>query len=179
MLELTGKRIIYWRAYGNIWRAVARPHWVSLATHARNGTRRALKRQHGQSRRPETTLREVERDTMRKLCHRASCSRSLLPQRCGDRMRSVQRIDGETKFRDANGLYKSSDFKAAAANYERSWRSIRTSSTSSYLTPAYFFLANAYENLFQWRRGATPTNDEYMTKAVEYYRRCGADADRR
>jgi len=40
-----------------------------------------------------------------------------------------------------------------------------------HLEPAYFFLANSYDNMYRVARKGDATNDAYMTKAVEFYKK--------
>jgi hypothetical protein len=42
---------------------------------------------------------------------------------------------------------------------------------SFHLEPAYFFLANSYDNLDRTSKKGDATNDGYMSKAVDYYKK--------
>jgi len=87
-------------------------------------------------------------------------------------------LKAKRTFRDANGLYQSSDFKAAAAKYEEVVALDQDILNRFYLTPAFFFLANSYDNLYRVAKRGDPVNDAYMTKAVEYYKKdAELDAD--
>jgi tetratricopeptide (TPR) repeat protein len=80
-------------------------------------------------------------------------------------------LKAKRTFRDANGLYQSSDYKAAAAKYEEV-TALDTETLNRFnLTPAYFFLANSYDNLYRGAKKGDQTNDDYMIKAVENYKK--------
>jgi tetratricopeptide (TPR) repeat protein len=83
-------------------------------------------------------------------------------------------LKAKRTFRDANGLYQQSDFKGAAAKYEEVVSLDQDTLSKFLLTPAYFFLANSYDNLYRSAKAGDPVNDGYMAKAVEYYEK---DAD--
>ena len=87
-------------------------------------------------------------------------------------------LTAKRTFRDANGLYQSSDYKGAAAKYEAVVALDQDTLNKFSLTPAYFFLANSYDNLYRSARAGDATNDSYMAKAVEYYKKdAELDAD--
>jgi len=80
-------------------------------------------------------------------------------------------LKAKRTFRDANGLYQGSDYKAAAAKYEQVVVLDQDTLDRFNLTPAYFFLANSYDNLYRSAKKGDPANDANMTKAVEYYKK--------
>ena len=80
-------------------------------------------------------------------------------------------LKAKRTFRDANGMYQSSDYKAAAAKYEQVTALDESTLHQFHLEPAYFFLANSYDNLYRSAKKGDATNDSYMTKAVEYYKK--------
>ena len=82
-----------------------------------------------------------------------------------------QGLTAKRTFRDANGLYQSSDYKAAAAKYEQVTALDESVLHQFKLEPAYFFLANSYDNLYRSAKKGDATNDAYMTKAVEFYKK--------
>jgi tetratricopeptide (TPR) repeat protein len=87
-------------------------------------------------------------------------------------------LQAKRTFRDANGQYQSSDYKGAAAKYEEVVALDQDTLNQFSLTPAYFFLANSYDNLYRSAKRGDPVNDGYMTKAVEYYKKdAELDAD--
>jgi len=80
-------------------------------------------------------------------------------------------LKAKRTFRDANGLYQGSDYKAAAAKYEQVVVLDQETLDRFNLTPAYFFLANSYDNLYRSAKKGDPANDANMTKAVEFYKK--------
>ena len=80
-------------------------------------------------------------------------------------------LKAKRTFRDANGLYQGSDYKAAAAKYEQVVALDQETLDRFNLTPAYFFLANSYDNLYRSAKKGDPANDANMTKAVEFYKK--------
>ena len=80
-------------------------------------------------------------------------------------------LKAKRTFRDANGMYQSSDYKAATAKYEEVVALDEGVLHQFHLEPAYFFLANSYDNLYRGAKKGDPTNDGYMSKAVEYYKK--------
>jgi len=80
-------------------------------------------------------------------------------------------LKAKRTFRDANGLYQSSDYKAAAAKYEQVVALDESVLHQFQLEPAYFFLANSYDNLYRSAKKGDATNDGFMTKAVEFYKK--------
>lgn len=83
-------------------------------------------------------------------------------------------LKGKMAFKDANALYQSQDYRAAAAKYEETLTECRAGEvdcTHPDLTPAYFFLANSYDNLYRPARRGEPANDELLTKAIANYKK--------
>jgi tetratricopeptide (TPR) repeat protein len=80
-------------------------------------------------------------------------------------------LKAKRTFRDANGLYQSSDYKAAAGKYEQVVALDEGVLHQFHLEPAFFFLANSYDNLYRSAKKGDATNDGYMSKAVEYYKK--------
>ena len=83
-------------------------------------------------------------------------------------------LKAKRAFRDANGMYQSSDYKNAVGKYETVVALDEDTLHQFHLEPAYFFLANSYDNMFRSAKRGDATNDAFMTKAVEYYKK---DAD--
>ena len=78
-------------------------------------------------------------------------------------------LKAKREFRDANGMYQASDYKAAAAKYEQVVALPEGVLHQFHLEPAYFFLANSYDNMF---RGAKrEETEQFLTKAVENYKK--------
>jgi tetratricopeptide (TPR) repeat protein len=74
-------------------------------------------------------------------------------------------------FKEANLLYQQQDYKRAADKYEE------VVQNDPNLTAAYFYLANSYDNLYKPSRKGEAQNDQYLKKAIEYYRKC-ADSEK-
>jgi tetratricopeptide (TPR) repeat protein len=83
-------------------------------------------------------------------------------------------LKAKRTFRDANGLYQSNDYKAAAAKYEQVTALDENTLHQFHLEPAYFFLANSYDQLYRSAKKGDAANDAYMAKAVDFYKK---DAD--
>ncbi|HEY3382730.1 MAG TPA: tetratricopeptide repeat protein [Vicinamibacterales bacterium] len=69
-------------------------------------------------------------------------------------------------FKEANVLYQQQDYKRAAERYEE------TVQNDPNLSTAYFYLANSYDQMYKPSRKGEKQNDEYLTKAIENYRKC-------
>lgn len=83
-------------------------------------------------------------------------------------------LKGKMAFKDANILYQGQDYRAAAARYEDVLNQCRGSNpdcTYPDLTPAYFFLANSYDNLYRPVKRGEAANDELLTKAIANYKK--------
>ena len=80
-------------------------------------------------------------------------------------------LKAKRTFRDANGLYQSNDYKAAAAKYEQVTALDENTLHQFHLEPAYFFLANSYDQLYRSAKKGDAANDAYMAKAVEFYKK--------
>jgi tetratricopeptide (TPR) repeat protein len=83
-------------------------------------------------------------------------------------------LKARMSFKDANVLYQAQDYKAAAAKYEETIQNCRggeDTCSDPQLTAAYFFLGNSYDQLYRPTKRGDATNDEYMTKAIENYRK--------
>jgi len=83
-------------------------------------------------------------------------------------------LKAKRQFRDANGMYQASDYKAAVAKYEEVTALSEDTLHQFHLEPAYFFLANSYDNLYRPSKQGDATNDEFAKKAVEYYKKDAA-----
>ena len=75
-------------------------------------------------------------------------------------------LKGRKAFKEANVLYAQQDYKKAAERYEEVVANDPTFSS------AYFYLGNSYDQLFKPSRKGEAQNDEYLTKAIENYRKC-------
>jgi predicted Zn-dependent protease len=77
-------------------------------------------------------------------------------------------------FKDANQLYRGQDYRAATVKYSEALdlcRGANPDCTDPRLDPAYFFLANSYDNQYRPARRGEPANDELLTKAIENYKK--------
>ena len=78
---------------------------------------------------------------------------------------SLNALRAQKAYKEANDLYKGSDWKEAAAKYEY----VLQQDPSR--TEVYFFLANSYDNAYKPGRKGEPENDAYIQKAIENYRK--------
>jgi len=84
---------------------------------------------------------------------------------------SIGALKGQKAYKDANELYKTSQWKDAAAKYEYVLEQDRSRSE------VYFFLANSYDNAYKPSRAGEPENDSYIQKAIQHYRKA-AEVDK-
>ncbi|MCC7125298.1 MAG: tetratricopeptide repeat protein [Acidobacteria bacterium] len=85
----------------------------------------------------------------------------------------IGQIRAMKAFKDGNKLYGSNDFRGAAAKYEEAVAADPNGELNSCGTSpgcVYFFLANAYDNLYRPARKGEPANDALLTKAVDNYK---------
>lgn len=78
---------------------------------------------------------------------------------------SVGALRAQKAYKDANELYKSSDWKEAAERYEYVLQQDPSRNE------VYFFLANSYDNAYRPARAGEPENDAMIQKAIENYRK--------
>ena len=78
---------------------------------------------------------------------------------------SIGALRAQKAYKDANELYKSSDWKEAAAKYEYVLQQDPSRNE------VYFFLANSYDNAYRPGRAGEPENDAMIQKAIENYRK--------
>lgn len=84
---------------------------------------------------------------------------------------SIGALKGQKAYKDANELYKTSQWKDAAGKYEYVLQQDPSRSE------VYFFLANSYDNAYKPSRAGEPENDSYIQKAILNYRKA-AEADK-
>jgi tetratricopeptide (TPR) repeat protein len=76
----------------------------------------------------------------------------------------VNEVRAMKAIKDAHKLYQASDWRAAAEKYEEALQ----------LNPEagdiYFYLGNAYDNLYRPTRKGEANNDAYLTKAIDNYK---------
>ena len=78
---------------------------------------------------------------------------------------SLTALKAQKAYKDANDLYRGSDWKGAAEGYEY------VLSLDPSRSEVYFFLGNSYDNAYKPARAGEAQNDAYMTKAIENYRK--------
>jgi len=88
---------------------------------------------------------------------------SLAVSGCGKY--SFSSLAARKNIKEAHELYKASKWKEAATAYEAAVSADPT------LQGAHFFLANSYDNLYKPSRAGETENDEYMQKAIEWYKK--------
>jgi biopolymer transport protein ExbD/tetratricopeptide (TPR) repeat protein len=74
-------------------------------------------------------------------------------------------------FKDANVEYARKDWKKAAEKYEDVVKHEDAMVKLPQLQTAYFFLGNSYDQLYKPAKQGDPTNDAYIQKAIENYRK--------
>ena len=78
---------------------------------------------------------------------------------------SLTALKAQKAYKDANNLYRGSDWKGAAERYEYVLQ------LDPSRTEVFFFLGNSYDNAYKPARAGEAQNDAYMTKAIENYRK--------
>jgi len=74
------------------------------------------------------------------------------------------KLQAKQAFKNANILYAQQEYKRAAALYEE------VIAKDPSMSVAYFYLANSYDNLYKPSRKGEPDNDEFLTKAINFYK---------
>ena len=74
-------------------------------------------------------------------------------------------------FKDANVEYARKDWKKAAEKYEEVVKHEDAMDKLPQLQTAYFFLGNSYDQMYKPAKQGDATNDGYIQKAIEYYRK--------
>jgi tetratricopeptide (TPR) repeat protein len=80
----------------------------------------------------------------------------------------VANLQARMTFREANGLYQAQDWEGAVEKYQET---LAKNPTDPQLLTSYFFLGNSYDNMFNPGKRGEPANDEFLTKAVDNYKR--------
>ena len=78
---------------------------------------------------------------------------------------SLGSLKAQKAYKEANELYKASDWKDAAAKYEYVLQQDPSRNE------VYFYLANSYDNAYRPSRAGEPENDAMIQKAIENYRK--------
>src|SRR5215212_3577764 len=82
---------------------------------------------------------------------------------------SLKALRGQKAWKEANDLYKASDWKGAAAKYEYVLQQDPNRSE------VFFYLGNSYDNAYKPARSGEAQNDAYMQKAIENYKKAATD----
>lgn len=78
---------------------------------------------------------------------------------------SLSSLKAQKAYKEANELYKGSDWKDAAVKYEYVLQQDPSRNE------VYFYLANSYDNAYRPSRAGEPENDAMIQKAIENYRK--------
>jgi len=97
------------------------------------------------------------------------CGASLGTTGCGKYSWST--LSAVKSFKDANLEYARKDWKKAAEKYEEVVKHDDAINKYEQLQTAYFFLANCYDQLYKPAKQGDATNDAYIQKAIENYRK--------
>ena len=82
---------------------------------------------------------------------------------------SLKALKAQKAYKEANDLYKASDWKGAATKYEYVLQQ------DPNRTEVYFYLGNSYDNAYKPARAGEAQNDAYMQKAVENYKKAATE----
>src|SRR5262245_18625892 len=94
---------------------------------------------------------------------------SLAAAGCGKY--SVGTLKAIKAFKDGNLAYAQKDWKKAVEKYEVVAQHEDAFTQVPQLQTAYFFLGNSYDQLYKPAKQGDATNDGYIQKAIEYYRK--------
>ena len=97
------------------------------------------------------------------------CGAGLASTGCGKYSWST--LTAVKSFKDANADYARKDWKKAAEKYEEVVKHEDAMVKLPQLTTAYFFLGNSYDQLYKPAKQGDATNDAYIQKAIENYRK--------
>jgi len=84
---------------------------------------------------------------------------------------SVGTLKAIKAFKDGNVSYAQKDWKKAVEHYETVVQHEDAFQQVPQLTTAYFFLGNSYDQLYKPAKQGDATNDSYIQKAIENYRK--------
>lgn len=82
---------------------------------------------------------------------------------------SMKSLKAQKAWKEANDLYKGSDWKGAAAKYEY------VLAQDPGRSEVYFYLGNSYDNAYKPARAGEAQNDAYIQKAIENYKKAAAE----
>lgn len=97
------------------------------------------------------------------------CGVSLASTGCGKYSWST--LTAVKSFKDGNAEYARKDWKKAAEKYEEVVKHEDAMVKLPQLQTAYFFLGNSYDQLYKPAKQGDATNDGYIQKAIENYRK--------
>src|SRR4051812_35812276 len=97
------------------------------------------------------------------------CGASLAATGCGKYSWST--LSAVKSFKDGNVEYARKDWKKAAEKYEEVVKHDDAVQKYPQLQTAYFFLANSYDQLYKPAKQGDATNDGYIQKAIDNYRK--------
>ena len=97
------------------------------------------------------------------------CGVSLASTGCGKYSWST--LTAVKSFKDGNVEYARKDWKKAAEKYEDVVKHEDAMVKLPQLQTAYFFLGNSYDQLYKPAKQGDATNDAYIQKAIENYRK--------
>jgi tetratricopeptide (TPR) repeat protein len=97
------------------------------------------------------------------------CGASLVTTGCGKY--SWGTLTAVKSFKDGNADYARKDWKKAAEKYEEVVKHEDAIQKLPQLATAYFFLGNSYDQLYKPAKQGDATNDAYIQKAIENYRK--------
>jgi tetratricopeptide (TPR) repeat protein len=84
---------------------------------------------------------------------------------------SIGTLKAMKAFKDGNLAYAQKDWKKAAGYYEEVVQHEEAFAELPQLATAYFFLGNSYDQLYKPAKQGDATNDGYIQKAIENYRK--------
>lgn len=82
---------------------------------------------------------------------------------------SISNLKAMKAFKDGNEHYRNQRWREAVERYEASIAAGPDFESNPPLSAVYFFLGNAYDNMYRPGRKGEPDNDAYMQKAIENY----------
>lgn len=82
---------------------------------------------------------------------------------------SVKSLKAQKAWKEANDMYKASDWKGAAGKYEY------VLEQDSSRAEVYFYLGNSYDNAYKPARAGEAENDSYIQKAIENYKKAATE----
>ena len=84
---------------------------------------------------------------------------------------SISTLKAIKSFKDGNLAYAQKDWKKAVGHYEEVVQHPDAFDKYPQLVTAYFFLGNSYDQLYKPAKQGDATNDGYIQKAIENYRK--------